>query len=348
MKPDFHQLSNIIISRTDSIGDVILTLPVATVLKQQYPGITIAFLGRAYTRPVIQACASVDVFIEKEDFLKGNVLINGKVPEAILHVFPVREIAEKAKALEIPLRIGTTNRLYHWFNCNKLIPLSRKSSNLHEAQLNLRLLRALNIYRDYSMEEIGHLYNLQRLPVLAPSLEQYIDPQKLNIILHPRSQGSAREWGTDYFLELIKLAGTEKFRFFITGTEKEKQTLMKFLEQASSDATDLTGKMSLDQMIAFISRVDGLVACSTGPLHLAAALGKYAWGIYPPVRPMHPGRWAPLGTHAHFFVAEKECGFCRKNPAACTCMKAIKPMDVANTLRRAWDDTLPLRPPSVS
>ena len=53
----------ILISRTDSIGDVVLTLPVAGILKQTFPGCTIIFLGREYTRAVIEACDHVDQFV---------------------------------------------------------------------------------------------------------------------------------------------------------------------------------------------------------------------------------------------------------------------------------------------
>jgi len=80
--------ANIIISRTDSIGDVVLTLPLAAVLKQHFPQAKIAFIGRAYTRPVIEACKYVDAFIDKEDFLQGPVTVCGQTPDTILHVLP--------------------------------------------------------------------------------------------------------------------------------------------------------------------------------------------------------------------------------------------------------------------
>lgn len=65
--------------------------------------------------------------------------------------------------------------------------------------------------------------------------------------------------------------------------------------------------MNLKQFISFIAAADGLIAASTGPLHIAAALGKVALGIYPPIKPMHPpGRWAPLGKNASYLVLEKK------------------------------------------
>jgi heptosyltransferase-3 len=88
--------------------------------------------------------------------------------------------------------------------------------------------------------------------------------------------------------------------------------------------------LALPEFIAFIAAADGLVAGSTGPLHLAAALGRHALGLYPPIRPMHPGRWGPLGPHAEYLVFDRpDCQDCRAQPAACTCIKAILAVAVA-------------------
>ena len=54
----------LIISRTDSIGDVILTLPVAGELKRQFPQLHIIFLGSSYTKPIVECCPYVDEFAD--------------------------------------------------------------------------------------------------------------------------------------------------------------------------------------------------------------------------------------------------------------------------------------------
>jgi heptosyltransferase-3 len=53
----------IIISRTDSIGDVVLTLPMAGIIKQFLPQSNIIFLGRNYTKDVIALSEHVDEFV---------------------------------------------------------------------------------------------------------------------------------------------------------------------------------------------------------------------------------------------------------------------------------------------
>lgn len=345
-------MKRIIISRTDNLGDVILTLPMAGILKQSFPDCRIFFLGKKYTKPLIDACEFVDEFVDW-DVLSGTRheaqgigVIKALNADIILHVFPRKEIQKLAKTVKIPLRIGTSHRWYSWLYCNKLVHYSRKKSNLHEAQLNLKLLQPLGINTEYSLSEIPALYGLTKFntsPVRQfPSSP--INPEvggqilevgsAFNLILHPKSKGSAREWGLDNFSKLIALLPEEKFRIFITGTREEGDRMKEFLHQHENRITDMTGKLTLEELIAFIRSCDGIVAASTGPLHIAAALGKRAIGIYAPMRPIFPQRWAPVGENATYLVLDKKCDACRKS-VDCACIRAVTPEQVVEKLASA-------------
>ncbi|CAN5195783.1 glycosyltransferase family 9 protein [soil metagenome] len=328
--------NNIIISRADSIGDVVLTLPVATILKKYFPHIKIAFLGKAYTRSVIEACTSIDLFIDADAFMTEEIKIFGEKPEAIIHVLPVRKIASRAYHLKIPLRIGTTNRVFHWLTCNKLVKLSRKNSLLHEAQLNVKLLQPFGITHSFSLDELGYAFGLENIKPLAPQFISLIDQHKYNLILHPKSQGNGREWGIENFIKLIELLDLQKFKIFISGIAKEREMLEPLFKAAGEKVTDITGLMNLDAFISFIAVCNGLIASGTGPLHLAAALGKDAFGIYPPLRPIHPGRWAPLGPKAKAFVVNRSCTDCKKNKVACHCIAEVDPLWLQESLTNAY------------
>lgn len=311
-------MRTVIISRTDAIGDVVLTLPMAGVLKELFPDARILFLGRAYTEEVVKASEHIDGFLNWDK--SPDLAATGA--DTIIHVFPNKQIAALAKRAGIKERIGTTNRLYHWWACNRRVKLSRRHSPLHEAQLNLQLLKPLGAKEEYTLEAIGAYYGLTRLAPLPPEIAAGIDPHRFNLVLHPKSRGSAREWGLDNFRELIRLLPPDHFKIFITGTAAEGD-LVQPLFQEFPFLVNLTGRLSLGELISFLSRADGLVAASTGPLHLAAALGIHAMGIYPPIRPMHPGRWAPVGPNAKVFVKEGECEDCRKS-GNCHCMREIR------------------------
>lgn len=329
-------LNKIILSRTDSIGDVILTLPMAGVLKQNFPKLEILFLGKKYTRAIVETSTYIDQFIDWDEIQNDEQsaqidTFNAIHADAIIHVFPVSEIAHLAKKAKIPLRIGTTGRLYHYFTCNKLVPISRKKSDLHEAELNLKLLNPILKDVNIELDRIKNFYGLSAIDPLPDHFQKYVSKDKFNLILHPKSKGSAREWGLKNFGSLIEILPKDKFRIFITGTEEEGKLLKTDILDKFPDVIDMTGKLTLKELISFINATNGLIAASTGPLHIAAALGKVALGIYPPIRPMHPGRWAPIGPKASYVVENGECSKCR-NETSCECMENIQPVAVKNKL----------------
>ena len=301
---DKKDVNHVLISRVDAIGDVVLTLPVCSYLKHLLPGVKVSFLGKTYTKPVIESCGAVDEFIDYNalkllsDTEQVNYLAERKI-DAIIHVFPAKHIATLAKKAGIKFRVGTTNRPYHWFTCNKLVKLSRKNSDLHEAQLNLKLLEPFGMKQVPEPQEIVNHYDFEAKAKLAPPITHALATDKFNLILHPKSHGSGAEWGLAKFTALIDLL-PEKFNIIITGSDKEKEFLKGWIADNKDKVTDLTGKMTLDELIAFIGAADGLVAAGTGPLHIAAASGIFTLGLFPCVRPIHPGRWAPVGLKAEY------------------------------------------------
>lgn len=291
----------IVISRTDSIGDVALTLPLAGILKNKYPEAKIIFLGNTYTKPIIDCCTSVDEVwewaeIQKMEDQQQLTWLKSQNVDVFIHVFPRRELARLAKRAKIKHRIGTSHRLYHFMTCNHKPNFTRKSSDLHEAQLNTKLLSPFNIITSFSLEELSGLANFSNLPFLIEEFSSVLNPTKKNIIFHSKSQGSALEWGVDKFIELATTLDKDKYTIFFTGTESESQFFRSKLPQ-QNNIIDLSGKMSLEQLIAFISKSDLLLACSTGPLHIAGLTNSNTIGLFTPKRPLHFGRWQPLGKH---------------------------------------------------
>ena len=327
----------IVLSRTDNLGDVMLTLPLAGFLKEQNPENQIFFIGKKYTQAVIENCIHVDEFLDKDEVLSTNTLANLQA-DAIIFVFPDREIAQIAKKANIPLRIGTSHRWWHWWYCNKRVNFSRKNSNLHEAQLNFKLLQGLGIEFEPNFGLISDWYGLQA-PPLPENFQNLLRKDTLNIILHPKSKGSAREWHLDNYFFLAKT--NPDLHFFVTGTKAEGEAII----QQKPDIFDLEnvknlcGKFSLTELIAFIANCDGLVACSTGPLHIAAALGIQVVGIYPPIRPMHPQRWQPIGKRSEVLCLKKSCENCR-NSSFCACINAISVAEVSQIVRK-WEKLPP-------
>jgi heptosyltransferase-3 len=326
----------ILISRTDSIGDVVLTLPMAGLIKKHLPNAEIDFLGRTYTKAVIECSGHIREFInwdelEKKDEKSAISFVNELNYDVCIHVFPVREIARFIKNTNIKTRIGTKGRFYHWMNCNQMVRFSRRRSDLHESQLNMKLLQPLGIDEVPSTSEMAELAAFNSKYELKGGVENLIDSTKFNLIVHPKSKGSAVEWGLQNFSNLITKLPKDRYNIFITGTEAEGELIGNQMPFELTNVHNMIGKLSLQEFISFIEKTDGLVAASTGPLHLSGIMNKSAIGLYSPRRPIHPGRWAPLGQHSKALVFDQNCKKCGKHKA-CDCIKDITPEAVIKAL----------------
>lgn len=296
---------NILVSRVDAMGDVILALPLCGILKKYYPDCKIIFLGRTYTKSIVNACIHIDKFMDRDDW---NSMTQDEISsslhaqniDTVLHLLPDKEVIKTCWQAKIKTRIGGINKIFYWRYCNKLVPFSRKKSRLSEAQLNIKLLRALKIKEIPTRTEIPAYYGFSRIPALESKFKELLVPDKFNLVIHPLSNKNAKEWGLHNFSELLKLAEDKKYRIFITGSEKEKPILADWINSHKDVVHDLTGALNTDQLIAFIAAADGLIASSTGPVHIAAAAGINTLGLYENRWIKRGERWGPIGIKAGF------------------------------------------------
>lgn len=301
----------IVISRTDSIGDVVLTLPMCYWIKENYPNSTLLFLGRNYTQPILKHCKAIDEIhawdeMEKLPVQSRHQALKELNADIIIHVFPTKELAKTAKKADIPVRIGTSHRAYHLLTCTHRVNFTRKNALEHESQLNFHLLRPFGLKEIPSFNEVIELignYQISDENKLPSEINKLVQNDTKKVILHPKSKGSALEWALDKYIALAKELIDKGYTVFFTGTEAEGKSFRSHLPK-NENSIDLSGKLSLAELILFINKVDVLVACSTGPLHIAAVCGVQVVGLYMDERPIHPGRWKPIGKNISI-VAQK-------------------------------------------
>jgi len=331
----------IILSKINQIGDVIFALPLAYLLKQVDPTCHIIFLGQAYTQSLIESCLDIDEFANWTEIQNKNnfsllslkekaALFQNFNADIFINIYPNKTIAQLAKLAKIPIRIGTSHRLFHWWTCNYRVSLSRKKSPLHESQLDLYLLKALGLRYQYSLDEIIPMrrFSLEKLTKKLSlqeiqTVEKFLDQKKFNLILHPLTRGRHIEWPLKSFDALCDRLNSEKFNILMTGTAAEGEIIRPVLMQKKrSHVQDTTGQLTLNQLIYLIFKINGLVCASTGPIHIAAALNKSVLGLYAPIKPFDAGRWGPIGEKAEVLCIEKKCEACRVS-LHCECIKKI-------------------------
>ncbi|MFC5475935.1 glycosyltransferase family 9 protein [Paraherbaspirillum soli] len=324
--------SHVLICRTDNIGDVVLTLPITARLKQLDPSIKISFLCRAYAASVVRHCRSVDEVVELESFLPSPADYFAKSGvDTVIFAQPDRHLAFEAFKARVPNRIGNArHKLYQLFYCNRRVRFKKGTSEYHEAQHNFEFLRPFGIDTIPELAAIPALYDFD-IPQIQ-KVKQLFQQHPFNLIIHTKSNGHGREWPIDHYTTLAKLLSKDQnIQLWLTGSPAEGQWLAEnaaeLLQQPN--VSNVCGKFTLDELTSFIQSADGLIASGTGPLHISAALGQRTLGLFPPTRPMHPGRWAPLGKRAQTLCLSTSCVGCKDSKAAsCDCMRNLAPGSV--------------------
>lgn len=329
---------HIILSRTDNIGDVILTLPMAVVIKKAMPDCKISMLARDYVKDILLSKPEIDDFISWDELQQGDenhAIQQLAQADTIIHVFPNRKIAHLAKKAKIKTRIGSMRKLYHLITCNRWSTFSRSNSDLHEAQLNLKILKTIGLPSDYSLEQIRSMVAIKAQP-LSQAVESLLSNTKFNLILHPLSNGNGREWPLSYFKQLVDALPKERFQIIITGTQTEQERLAH-AGLLNEDTVDAVGHLNLSEFISLLANSDGVVIGSTGPLHISSALGTHTLGLFPPDPSAGPHRWAGIGIHTENITCAIQ-GFCQNkcHNTDCACMRAI---EVAQVKKRilTWE-----------
>lgn len=250
--------------------------------------------------------------------------------EVIVHVYPRAAIARAALRGAIPRRVGTSRRWYHWLTCTDLPHIARRHSGRHEAHLNLLLLSPL-LSGDVGVS-LKHLswqalldYRARlkpQVPLPLP-IERALAGTALRIGLHIGSGGGAprwQHWGT--LVSRLRTAYPEAV-FVLTGSEAERALTQALMQhQPTIPWIDTTGQLALPELITLLGKISVFISGSTGPLHIAAAVGTPVVGLYPATAATGPWRWAPLTPHAHILHARQICPACKPN---CPCLAAIAP-----------------------
>ncbi len=328
---------HVIISRTDAIGDVCLTLASIGWLKSLHPDWRITLLVKAYAAPVAQACHWVDqVAVLPEQMNKDelSVWLRELQADHIIHVFPNRRIAAAAKQAGIRKRSGVWGRIYHWFNCNQHVWMSRARSTHHEAYLNLLLLSKLlhlPLPSDAGLRQHAVAWSGLRLQAM-PGLSKHI-------VLHPYSRGNGREWPIAHFAELAQLMLNDGWQPVVCGTAQDADTFAAHRHLFPAACIPLMGQDTLTQYMQRIAGSAGLVASGTGPLHIATLIALPSVGLFPPKPGICLTRWGAIGPFSTNLQLPGPCDTVCSNQD-CACMRAISPAHVWQALQQQLTATL--------
>lgn len=329
-------LRRFLIVRTDRIGDVVLTLPMADVIKQNFPDVHITMLTREYTADLVRNYPGIDDVILYDEnniympFFKILKRIKAGNFDAAITAFPRFRLAKLLWLAGIPIRVGTGYRYYSIF-FNKRVYEHRKTAEKHELEYNLSLLQAIGCKIpkiNSPWLKVNHENSIAVLQKLK-NFGVYLNRENENklVIIHPGSGGSSRNLSLRKIIELgRKISELENTQIIITGGKGEEKIVSDSACGIGKNTFALVDKLTLSEYAALARIVDLFIGNSTGPLHIAAAVGTPVIGFYPLSVPMSAERWGPYTDKKTIFKPvnrEINCKNCLDKRTDCDCMDTI-------------------------
>ena len=157
-----------------------------------------------------------------------------------------------------------------------------------------------------------------------------IDPLAPFVALAPGAAGgAAKRWPAERFARLAALLAARGYRVCVLGAAEDEARGAAIRAAAPERAVDLCGRTTLDEAVEALACCRAAVCNDSGLLHLAAAAGTPAAGIYgatsPAVAP-------PLADRAAALAAEAACRPCGRRTCPYghyACLRRTAPETVA-------------------
>ncbi len=285
---------NVLIVRPDGIGDVLLSLPVATQLRRLVPGVTIGFLTSPTVAPLLDRHPDVDYVrtIRFTDPFKELRLAFSQGVETAIFLKPFRRLMWAAWVVGVPIRVATR---YRWYSplANRHIHEHRSDFSKHESEYNVDMLKGLGLNPQPVCPPVLTLTEAER----DAGASRWSGVPSPRVVIHPGGV-SARRWRREQYRDLVVTLKDRGYGVVLTGSEQERTEFGKCLPTSgvlSPGVADLMGHLSLRELMSVIASAHVVVSGATGPAHLAAALGVPTISLFDPRRNNLPVRWKPLG-----------------------------------------------------
>jgi ADP-heptose:LPS heptosyltransferase len=270
----------ILVIRGGAIGDFILTLPVFSALRAQFPDSHLEVLGYPHIAQLAHAGGLVNKVqaIEARE-LAGFFARNGELSEDLRDYFSEFNII--ISYLYDPDEIFKTNLLrcaHGQFIQGPHRP--DEEAGLHATRTYLKPLERLAIFDADSV----------------PRLSINHQPSTINqIAFHPGSGSDKKNWPESKWAELLaNLAEKTKYNFLLVGGEVEAERLPRLAAKLPTKRVQLAQSLPLAELAVRLQSSVAFVGHDSGISHLAVALGVPSLLLWGNTR---EEIWQPQGEH---------------------------------------------------
>jgi lipopolysaccharide heptosyltransferase I len=323
----------ILILKPSSLGDVVQSLPVLRLLKLHLPASQIYWWIDTKLAPLLEGDPDLAGVVR---FHRRRWAAPQHWPEIVRSIWWIRK---QGFDWVIDLQGLMRSGIFAWLANGGLtvgvdepregarglydVVVQRPSRQTHAVDWYLQVLPALGVPVHWKFQW------LPERPALAADLRQKWPMNAARWVgLQPGARWANKRWPVEYYAELLRdlSAKRPELRFAVFGGEDERALGETITKAGGERCLDLTGKLSLPEMVEWLRRIDLLVTNDTGPMHVAAALGKPVVAMFGPTTPLRTGPYRQLD---HVLQLQLPCVPCLNSRCwyskPMECLRALPP-----------------------
>jgi len=299
-----NEFKNILIVRTDRMGDVVLTTPSIRALRKTYPKAKISILLAPSTRDLIDGNPNIDEILIDDrkkahrgmgGFVKLVRLLRAKKFDLAILYHTKKRTNLACFLARIPVRMGYKNSKFGFLLTDPIQDI-RHHGKQHEVEYCLNLLKHLGIEDDQREVYVSIQEESQQW------LKQWLKKNKIAkegqlIAIHPGASDPSRRWPVNRFAELVtEMNQRYVCKLVLIGNFDIRETTRSIISLVDFPILDLTGMTTISQLASLLKRCTLLISNDSGPVHVASGVGTPVVSIFTRNQPgINPERWRPLG-----------------------------------------------------
>jgi heptosyltransferase III len=308
-----------------ALGDLLLSLPAFSVIKEEFPVIHLA--GRA---DAVELLCAAGMVAEASD--SGSARFSSLYRQAI-----DADLKSFFKRFQAAFIFTATRESLPAGNIGACIPHTRVIFTLPPEGINIHVA-------DYRLTQLSADIGTHR-SVLLPAHPAWRDRAlrmldeagwdrvKHLVAIHPGSGGPRKCWPLDHFRELAHLlhSGENVFLVFFTGPAESgdlRDVMDAVVSGLPGDAAHFSG-LGLPEVSTLLGLCSVYVGNDSGLTHTAAVAGTRVIALFGPTDPI---LWRPLGDKVTVLQGPLDCAPCSDGQSRLcrerTCLSAISPHDV--------------------
>jgi ADP-heptose:LPS heptosyltransferase len=291
-------MTELLIIKPSSLGDIVHGLQLATSLKAQREGLRISWIVRDLFAPLVRVSEAVDrVYVfERSGGTKGFLKLMREVRKTKFdYVFDLQGLLRTGlmtSRVRAKHKIGRSDaREWSGIFYNKKVPLPPEGRRSHALDILLQFCPELGAKPE--LRGVLRFRDPGEMPLKFTEGRGGTKP----ILMFPDSRRPEKRWGGFKQLTemLLKEDASRKVIWAGSNALSDRGAFnpAQFL--------NLTGNTSLVSLPALIRRADWVITNDSGPMHLAAALGVRVVGIFGPTDPRLFGPY-PIGGPTNFVI----------------------------------------------